>query len=115
MHLCTNSSFTVKWLCKDKNTLNAFKNKGFRNACLLNSFEAFWYLLKSQYMLYDYYPYTMYSYNTTCVNLWHGIPLKKIEYDDKSTSPKSHLNPIEKNLFKELKVFKHDYFVVNSE
>lgn len=106
--------FKVVWLTDDKLMQEKFKEKGFKNIYLRKSIKGIYYALRAKYWIYDNTKDTVYknmSGNAIGINLWHGIPLKKIEYD----MPKySNLPTWQKNIFKFLRG-KDNFYIVNSE
>lgn len=104
------------WLCDDKIMRDKFLNYGFKNVFARNSLKGIYYTLKSKYWLYDFFPTSISDYwssGATFINLWHGIPLKKIENDARNL-PINKIPLFQKHIYDLLKI-KHSYFIVNSE
>ena len=74
------------WLCKDKELFNRLKKEGV--PCLYsNSFWGIVYQLRAGAIFYGHsvssdFNAPLIGANTLCVQLWHGIPIKKIGFDD---------------------------------
>lgn len=62
--------------------------KSFGHECYRkNTIKAIFHSLTSKYFIYTCYVSEVgfqYSRNAVCINLWHGLPIKKIEFDIKS-------------------------------
>ena len=81
-----NSVITPIWISGDKSLVRTLKKEGYRAYCRW-SLRGVYLSLKAGYYFYNVYIddcnfYT--SKGAKLVNLWHGIPLKKIENDVKS-------------------------------
>lgn len=103
------------WLVDKKDILKTFRKYGYQNVYIRNSLTGIYYTLLAKYWLYDFSPNSISSYftnNAVCINLWHGIPLKKIENDGHTTF-QNKLNKIQKYLYDFFKT-KDNYYVVNS-
>ncbi len=79
---------TAVWLTTNKEVYNLVKSKNLK-VCMSYSFLGYWYSLIAKY----YFISTCFndvnflaSGNAKVINLWHGIPLKKIMEDDKINS-----------------------------
>lgn len=104
------------WLCDDDEMHKKFKEIGIKHVYKRKSLEGFYYTLKAKYWFYDFQPTSISDYwssNAICCNLWHGIPLKKIEFDA-DVSFYTKLNLIQKFIFKILRV-KHNIIIANNE
>lgn len=104
------------YLCDNKNMTDKLKSKGFKNIYPRKSFKGIYYALRAKYWLYDdskegLYNHTL-SGGATSINLWHGIPLKKIGFD--ITGNYKNYNKFQKILHDILRP-KHSYLNVNSE
>tara|TARA_R110001599_G_scaffold353471_1_gene593162 strand:- start:110 stop:1306 length:1197 start_codon:yes stop_codon:yes gene_type:complete len=80
------------WICKDSQVIEQVRILGFK-AFHEKSLIGLWYQLSAEFVfmcqsLHDDIYSPCIGKNTTVVNLWHGLPLKKIMYDvfgDKAT------------------------------
>lgn len=77
----------VVWLTRNKNTYNFVRKKGY-NVAKTFSLKGWYYALRAKVAVVsngisDVNIFT--TANTKVVQLWHGIPLKKIMFDDKIT------------------------------
>lgn len=116
LYLQNHSYIKGIWLCDDKDMLEQFNRRGIKNVFSRKSLKGFYYTLKAKYWFYDFQPTSIsdfWSSNAFCCNLWHGIPLKKIEFDIKDFYY-SKFNNFQKFVFNFLRV-KHDLFIVNNE
>lgn len=76
---------TAIWLTKNTDVIESLDSKGYK-AFHVNSLKGIYYSLRAKYGVlssgnYDINPYL--TGNMFLIQLWHGIPLKKIMYDDK--------------------------------
>lgn len=111
-----NKSINFSWICDDKIMLNKFHKLGFKNVYSRKSIKGIYYTLKSKIWLYDFFPTSISNYwssGATFINLWHGIPLKKIEYDAKNLSI-TKLSPFKKYIYDLFRI-RHSFFITNSE
>lgn len=79
------TSIRAVWISKNKDVISLLKNNGLE-AYYANSFQGFWYALRAKVYLYDNYSKDIcfwLSGGAVKINLWHGIPLKKINMDNK--------------------------------
>lgn len=114
------SQFNIKsiWLCNNKKMIKEFNKRGYKNVYPRNSLKGIYYSLKAKYCFSDYgctfvnNPIWFYGINS--INLWHGIPLKKIGFDDMNMFNHRKLNKIIHKLWKILRV-KDSYYIVNSK
>ncbi len=74
------------WVCKDKRLVNELRNSHI-NAYYYCSLLGIWYQCRAGFIFVTHAIYS--DLNTYCISpltkriqLWHGIPLKKIGYDD---------------------------------
>lgn len=106
----------IIYLCDDKKMLKTFYDKGYNNVYPRKSIKGIYYALKAKYWLYDDAKFSVFndilSGGSICINLWHGIPLKKIGYD--ITNIITNLKPLLLKIFAFIKQ-KDDYYNVNSE
>lgn len=71
------------WISKNKETVKYINNLGFK-AFHRKSFKGVYYTLKAKFYIYSWHisDISTWAYNGAVkINLWHGIPLKKIEFD----------------------------------
>lgn len=101
------------WITKNDEVLNELSNKGFE-CYLYNSFKGIYYQLLAKYVFIctgiDDVNSTFIS-GATIVNLWHGVPLKKVCNDDEINFAK-----IDKNI-KQINsiITKNEYSVCTSK
>ncbi|WP_407731294.1 CDP-glycerol glycerophosphotransferase family protein [Pseudocitrobacter faecalis] len=80
-----NESIRCIWISDDKKIITLISNKGYE-AYHKRSVRGIFFCYFSKVYLYSNYVSTINFYTSagaTLVNLWHGTPLKKIEYDIK--------------------------------
>ena len=82
---CSNNHPEIKavWISGDRNLVNELKEKKYF-ALERWSLRGLYYALISKYYFFNVYSDDINFYtsgNATLINLWHGIPLKKIEFD----------------------------------
>jgi CDP-glycerol glycerophosphotransferase (TagB/SpsB family) len=73
------------WLSHDKNIIKQLRNRGFA-AFNKTSLKGIYFILRSKYYFFNSSPNDInyfLSRKAVLFNLWHGIPLKKIEFDIK--------------------------------
>lgn len=87
------------WISKDRAIIDMLRKQGYRSYYLY-SLLGVWYSLRAKVYFYDNYSkdicFTL-SGRAVKINMWHGIPLKKIQWDnifDKVRHPKSKLEKI---------------------
>ena len=75
------------WLTKDKSTLEIIQKKGYK-VYKTHSFKGYYYSIKASisFVSTSFNDINHYVFTGIYINLWHGIPLKKIVYDDKLTN-----------------------------
>lgn len=110
------STLKVVYLCDNAEMIKKLKEKGFKNVYTRKSIKGVYYSLKAKYWFTDYHVETVtnlwLSYNAKIINLWHGIPLKKINNDIPSVNyDMSKLI----NKIRYLFLPKEDFYIVNSE
>lgn len=116
LYLNNNKNLNLKtiWLCDDDIMLAEFQKRGFKNIYKRNSLKGLYYSLKAKYWFTDYSIETIaslfLSYNSICINFWHGIPLKKI---GKDVVRQRQLNKISR-FIKLILQKKEDYFILNN-
>ena len=80
-----NSEFKFVYLCDDLYMSQKLKSLGYMNIYKRNSFKGIYYALRAKYWLYNNWKedvtYPILSSGAICINVWHGIPLKKIGTD----------------------------------
>lgn len=116
LYLSNREDFHVTWLCEDKNITKTLNNYGYKNVYSRKSLKGFFYALRSKYWFYDYYTNDLPLYlicGATLVNLWHGIPLKNICYDD-SNNPIHNMNKIVKFIYFYCR-YKDSYYIANGD
>lgn len=111
------TNFKFIYLCDDIDMINKFKKSGFENVYSRKSFKGIFYALKAKYWIYNNgtncdIGNDILSGGAICINLWHGIPLKKIGVDMKVAHRKYPF--IIYNIWDLLRL-KDDYYIVNSE
>ena len=108
--------FKFVYLCDDEKMINLFKSIGFKKVYKRTSLKGIYYSLKAKYWLYDDGKFgvntPLLSSGAICVNLWHGIPLKKIGYD--ITQNYKNYSPTMYKIWNCL-LQKDSYYNVNSE
>ncbi len=87
LHLEKNyPGITIIWITRKKNNLKSLKGKGI-NVYYKKSFKGIFYILKAGAIFSNTNIEDVsfwFSRKAKFINLWHGIPLKKIEFDIKS-------------------------------
>lgn len=74
------------WIAKNKDELKLVQSLGYE-CYLKGSYQAKYHALTAKNFIYTCYVSDIgyqYSGGANCINLWHGIPLKKIEFDIQS-------------------------------
>ncbi len=104
------------YLCDNKPMKNAFLTHGFKNVFNRNSLKGLYYTIRAKYWLYDDSKYGVnnpyLSGGATCINLWHGVPLKKIVFDtNDSYQRRTKMLKKMQNLLRD----KDSFYNVNSE
>lgn len=108
------------WISKDKSIISLLNNNSLE-AYYLYSLKGIWFALRAKVYLYDNYSkdicFTL-SGGAIKINLWHGIPLKKIQKDnqfDLVRNPKTRSQKIKWALRRLSDEKPTDYVVVTSE
>lgn len=108
------------WISKDKNIVT-FLNKNLLEAYYLYSLKGIWFALRAKVYLYDNYSkdicFTL-SGGAIKINLWHGIPLKKIQNDnqfDVVRNPKNFTQKLRWALRRISDEKPTDYIIVTSD
>ncbi len=108
----SNSDILPIWITENKKIVESLKKKGY-NAYNKNSLKGIYYILKAKYFIVDSHfsdISRVLSHKAISINLWHGIPLKKISYDD----PKdfiSKLSKYEKFFYNLFNKFSTNYYI----
>lgn len=71
------------WITNNQETYNIVKSLGY-NCFMMNSIKGLYYSLIGKYHFYGDYNDFITSSGAIAINLWHGTPLKKIEFDIKT-------------------------------
>ncbi len=108
------------WLTSNKKVYKYLKSKGYK-VFFKNSLAGFWFSLRAKVAIVcqskksDLYPFIN-DKKTFIVQLWHGIPLKKIGYDDTifSYKNKSKIRKYLINLFFPFLKEKYSLFIATS-
>ena len=77
------SDVDAAWLSINKATVQEIKSKGLRAYYILNP-RGLWFALTSKYWFFNAYSSDIMfclSGGAKLVNLWHGLPMKRIEFD----------------------------------
>lgn len=72
------------WISHNENVVRMLNNEGYE-AYMYHSLKGIWFALRGKVYLFDNYSKDInfwQSGGAMKVNLWHGIPLKKIQYDN---------------------------------
>lgn len=108
------------WISRDKSIVHMLRQKDYE-AYYLKSFKGAWYCLRAKVYLYDNYSkdicFTL-SGGAIKINLWHGVPLKKIQKDnifDKVRNPRNKLEKIRWSLRRMTDEKPSDYVLTTSE
>ncbi len=116
LYLMSQNKLKAVYLCDDTKILSKFKKCGFKNIYKRKSLKGLFYSLISKYWAYDDSKLCInnmiLSGKTIGINLWHGIPLKKIGYDINDNI--KNLKPAIFKIFDLIKQ-KDSYYIVNSE
>lgn len=73
----------IAWISADKETVKKIKDLGFK-AYFIGSFKGYWHAVSSKYWFFNCYTSDILFFasgNAVCTNLWHGLPMKKIEFN----------------------------------
>lgn len=85
LYLCQRNEIKAVWISKDKELVKMLKENK-KVAFYLYSLKGVWYSLRAKVYLFDNYSKDIsffLSGGAIKVNMWHGIPLKKINMDNK--------------------------------
>lgn len=103
------------WISESKQTVEKIRSIGLKSY-YIGSLKGIWHALRSKYWFFNSYTSDILFFasgNAVCINLWHGVGLKKIEF---SISSGKLANLYKKKSFKEVfyhpQVFRRpDYFI----
>jgi CDP-glycerol glycerophosphotransferase (TagB/SpsB family) len=73
---------TTSWISADKNTVKQVRSIGFKAYNIL-SIRGLWFALSSKYWFFNAYTSDILFFasgKTICINLWHGVGPKKVEF-----------------------------------
>lgn len=108
------------WISKNKSIVNLLNNNSLE-AYYLYSLKGIWFALRAKVYLYDNYSkdicFTL-SGGAIKINLWHGIPLKKIQKDnlfDRVRNPRNKLEKVKWALRRMSDEKPSDYVLATSE
>lgn len=79
-------NINIAWISNSKATVNLVRSLGFK-AYHVFSPKGIWHALTSKYWFFNSYTadiFYSFSGRAVCINLWHGIGLKRIEYNIQS-------------------------------
>jgi CDP-glycerol glycerophosphotransferase (TagB/SpsB family) len=76
-------SVTCVWLCRSHEVVERAREDGLE-ACLMFSLKGYWYSARASvgFICTGRFDINFFVRPTTVINLWHGIPLKKVVADD---------------------------------
>ncbi|WP_085306000.1 CDP-glycerol glycerophosphotransferase family protein [Colwellia polaris] len=108
------------WISKNTDVIQHVRSLGFQ-AHNEQSIAGMWYQLRSEFVFVcqslhdDLYPATI-GKKTKVINLWHGLPLKKIMYDVFGEEPKNK-NTVGKlcDFFSPYEKHRNDYLIATSK
>lgn len=116
LHLRGNNDFKVVYLCDSSAMRNHLYEAGLKNVYSRKSLKGIYYAIRAKYWLYDDDKFgltnPLLSGGAICINLWHGVPLKKIGYD--ITENYKSYPPTVRQIYDLLRN-KDDFYNVNSE
>ena len=105
------------WLSINKDTVREVRSKGL-DACYILSPKGVWLALTSKFWFFNAYSSDIMfclSGGATLVNLWHGLPLKRIEFDiDSGLLADRFVRKTLKERYYHPEVFKRPDYVVSS-
>lgn len=82
----SNQGADVVWLSQDKKTVQLIRSLGLKAQCVL-SLKGAWRALRSKYWIINAYTSDIlwaFSGGVTVINLWHGVGIKRAEYNVKA-------------------------------
>ena len=117
LRFAKDTDIKMVYLCDDVEAIKKFKKFGFTNVYPRKSFKGIYYALRAKYWIYNNTTYCdigndILSGGATCINLWHGIPLKKIGWN--MTDTHKNFSPLIYKIWNFLRL-KDDYYNVNSQ
>ncbi|WP_163629788.1 CDP-glycerol glycerophosphotransferase family protein [Paludibacter sp. 221] len=83
-----NPNAEVVWISADKNTVQRIRDLGLKSY-FIGSFRGVYHALTSRYWFFNAYTTDILFFasgGAVCTNLWHGLPLKRIEFNIKGGS-----------------------------
>ncbi len=106
------------WITGDKRLSNKLQKEG-HFSYLRWSIKGLYYSLRARYYFYNLYSDDINYYtsgNAIMVNLWHGIPLKKIEFDIKKGAQSKMFNSIYSPIYRFFKpyIFRDPDYVLST-
>ena len=113
-----NTEIKPIWISKNKNIINELKKKGY-NAYYVYSLKGLFYCAIGKIYIFDNYSKDIFfwlSGNAKKINLWHGIPLKKINHDnifDKIRNPDKKIHKL-KNILRYFQDEKPNHFILST-
>ncbi|MCO8100045.1 CDP-glycerol glycerophosphotransferase family protein [Acinetobacter indicus] len=106
------------WIASNKKELDLVQTLGYE-CYLKGTYKAKFHALTSKNFIYTCYVSDIgyqYSRGANCINLWHGIPLKKIEFDIKTGPLTKKFNNSFKSKINHPEIYRrHDYVLCPSE
>lgn len=111
LYLSNTKRLDCAWLCDDKKQREILNNAGYENVYTRNSLKGFYYTITSKYFFYDIHQHSITYYflkNAVLINLWHGIPLKKVGKD--AIEKKNIAGKIQRIIS-----LPSDYFILNND
>ena len=88
----TRTDIEAVWISNRDDLIRRLRERGFRVE-KRRSFRGLWACLRAKYYFINHYLPDIHFFasgGATLVNFWHGVPLKKIEFDI-DTGPRAHL------------------------
>lgn len=112
LYISNYTNIKAIYLCDDKNMRKYFHDRGYSNVYSRYSFKGLYYTLRAKYWFTDYdasaVANTLLLGNAYLINLWHGIPLKKIVFDNVSNK-----QSLKMKIYYLLRL-KNIFFIINS-
>lgn len=107
------------WLCNDKKMINTLKKYGLKDVYSRNSIKGILSILKAKFWIYDITAnqvshFNAKNKNVIFINLWHGIPLKKIGVDASLKVYNFDKNSIKDKIYRFLRKT-DDFYIVNGK
>lgn len=81
-HQADTNGAEIVWLSASKSTVEQVRSYGL-NALFIGSLRGLWFALRAKYWYFSAYTSDILFFasgGATCINLWHGVGLKKIEF-----------------------------------